>query len=157
VRLVTWLGRATTARIEATAGRCLGLLDERTPQGRFLRELGLLESITERSLTVIVYTIRGYAIYPPMAHTTREKSKLLGRIRRVRGQVEALERAIEAEQDCADVLHLIAAARGAINALMAVVLEDHIRMHVSDPRDEKDRVRARGSEDLIDAVRSYFK
>ena len=92
-----------------------------------------------------------------MAHTIREKSKLIGRIRRVRGQVEALERAVEGEQDCARVLHLIAAARGAINALMAVVLEDHIRMHVSDPRAEKNQARAQGAEDLIDAVRSYFK
>ncbi len=47
-----------------------------------------------------------------MSHTVREKEKLLNRVRRVRGQVQALERAIDEEKGCADVLHLIVAARG---------------------------------------------
>ena len=72
-----------------------------------------------------------------MAHTIREKAKLLNRVRRVRGQIEALERAIEQEKGCADVLHLVVAARGAMNSLMAEVIEDHIRMHVVDPANER--------------------
>jgi DNA-binding FrmR family transcriptional regulator len=88
-------------------------------------------------------------------HTIREKAKLLARVRRIRGQVEAAERALETEQGCAAVLHAIAAARGAINGLMVEVLEEHIRMHVVDPA--KDRDRAQGAEELIDAVRSYMK
>ena len=68
-----------------------------------------------------------------MGHTIREKEKLLNRVRRVRGQVEALERALEEEKGCADVLHLVVAARGAMNSLMAEVIEDHIRVHVVDP------------------------
>ena len=51
-----------------------------------------------------------------MTHTIREKAKLLGRVRRIRGQVEALERAIEVETGCADVLHQIAAVRGALES-----------------------------------------
>ena len=72
-----------------------------------------------------------------MSHTIREKEKLLNRVRRVRGQVQALERAIDEEKGCADVLHLIVAARGAMNSLMAEVIEDHIRMHVVDPANER--------------------
>ena len=53
-----------------------------------------------------------------MAHTIREKTKLLSRIRRIRGQIEAIERALEGEKGCTEVLHLIAATRGAINGLM---------------------------------------
>jgi DNA-binding FrmR family transcriptional regulator len=90
-------------------------------------------------------------------HTIREKSKLLARVRRIRGQVEAAERALETEKGCAEVLHLIAAARGAINSLMVEVLEDHIRMHVVDPAKERDEERAQGAEELIDAVRSYLR
>jgi DNA-binding FrmR family transcriptional regulator len=91
-------------------------------------------------------------------HTIREKAKLLARVRRIRGQVEAAERALESEKGCAEVLHLIAAARGAINSLMVEVLEDHIRMHVVDPAKERDTARAReGAEELIDAVRSYLR
>ncbi len=92
-----------------------------------------------------------------MAHTIREKTKLLKRVRRIRGQVEAVERALEEEIGCADVLHLVAAVRGAINGLMAEVVEDHIRFHVVDPAREHDRVRAEGAQELIDVVHTYLK
>jgi DNA-binding FrmR family transcriptional regulator len=90
-----------------------------------------------------------------VAHTKIEKAKLIGRVRRVRGQIDALERAIADEKGCVPVLHLIVAARGAINGLMAEVIEDHIRLHVAEPA--KDAQRRRGAEELIDAVQSYLK
>jgi DNA-binding FrmR family transcriptional regulator len=90
-----------------------------------------------------------------LAHTIKEKTKLLARVRKVRGQLEAVERAIENETGCAEVLHLIAAARGAVNGLMAEVIEDHIRIHVVAPG--KDAERVRGAEELIEAVQSYLK
>jgi DNA-binding FrmR family transcriptional regulator len=92
-----------------------------------------------------------------MSHTIREKSKLLNRVRRIRGQIEAVERALEQEIGCADVMQLIAGARGAINGLMAEVMEDHIRMHVSDPARKPDSERAQATEELIDVVRAYLK
>jgi DNA-binding FrmR family transcriptional regulator len=92
-----------------------------------------------------------------MSHTIRQKEKLLNRVRRVRGQVQALERAIDEEKGCADVLHLIVAARGAMNSLMAEIIEDHIRMHVVDPASERNSARAKGAEDLIDIVQAYLK
>lgn len=92
-----------------------------------------------------------------MAHTIREKSKLVARVRRIRGQVEAVERALEAETSCTDVLQLIASVRGAMNGLMAEVMEEHIRMHVVDPSHDADPSRARGAEELIEVVRTYLK
>ena len=92
-----------------------------------------------------------------MGHTIKEKIKLLNRVRRVRGQVEAVERAIEEEKGCADVLHLVVAARGAMNSLMAEIIEDHIRMHVVDPAIERNSARAKGAEELIDIVQAYLK
>jgi DNA-binding FrmR family transcriptional regulator len=91
-----------------------------------------------------------------MTHTIREKTKLLARVRRIRGQVEAIERALEAELGCADVLQVIASVRGAMNSLMAEVMEHHIRFHVADPK-ETEAERSRGAEELIDVVRSYLK
>jgi DNA-binding FrmR family transcriptional regulator len=91
-----------------------------------------------------------------MGHTVKEKTKLLNRVRRVLGQVEALERAVEEEKGCADVLHLVVTARGAMNSLMAEIIEDHIRMHVVDPAHERGS-RARGAEELIEIVQSYLK
>jgi DNA-binding FrmR family transcriptional regulator len=92
-----------------------------------------------------------------MGHTVREKTKLLARVRRIRGQVEAIERALEAEVGCADVLQVIASVRGAMNGLMAEVMEDHIRFHVVDPARERDPDRAKGAEELIEVVRTYLK
>lgn len=92
-----------------------------------------------------------------MAHTIREKSKLLARVRRIRGQVDAIERALENEIGCSDVLQLIASVRGAVKGLMAEVMEDHIRNHVVDPTREPDPQRAKGAEDLIEVVRAYLK
>ncbi len=91
-----------------------------------------------------------------MAHTIREKTKLMNRVRRIRGQVEAVERALEEEKGCADVLQLIAAARGAINGLMAEVIEDHVMLHVANHALAQDR-RDEGAAELIDVVRAYLK
>jgi DNA-binding FrmR family transcriptional regulator len=92
-----------------------------------------------------------------MSHTVKEKSKLVARVRRIRGQVEAVERALEAEIGCTDVLMLVASLRGAINGLTAELMEDHIRHHVVDPAREPDADRARGAAELIDVVRTYLK
>jgi FrmR/RcnR family transcriptional regulator, repressor of frmRAB operon len=92
-----------------------------------------------------------------MAHTAREKTKLLNRVRRIRGQMEAVERALENECGCAEVLQLVTAARGAMNGLMAEVIEDHIREHVASPSIKSNAERAKGADELVDVVRSYLK
>jgi DNA-binding FrmR family transcriptional regulator len=91
-----------------------------------------------------------------MGHTIKKKTKLLNRVRRVLGQVQALERAVEEEKGCSDVLHLVVAARGAMNSLMAEIIEDHIRMHVVDPDHERGS-RAKGAEELIDIIQAYLR
>ncbi|HUJ83306.1 MAG TPA: metal/formaldehyde-sensitive transcriptional repressor [Candidatus Acidoferrales bacterium] len=93
-----------------------------------------------------------------MAHTTKDKTKLLSRVRRIRGQVEAIERALDKEADCSSVLQLMAACRGALNGLMAEVMEGHIRFHVLTPaRNGKKSPQAAAAEELIDVVHAYLK
>ena len=92
-----------------------------------------------------------------MAHTIREKSKLLTRVRRIRGQVEALERALEEGNGCSEVLNQIAAARGAMNGLMVEMLAEHLEMHVANPAIGSNAERAKGADELIKIIRSYFK
>ncbi len=92
-----------------------------------------------------------------MSHTITNKTKLLGRIRRIKGQAEAVERALVAEIGCTDVLMLVASMRGAINGLTAELMEDHIRHHVVDPDTEVDADRAKGAADLIEVVKTYMK
>jgi DNA-binding FrmR family transcriptional regulator len=91
-----------------------------------------------------------------MSHTIKHKAKLLARVRRLKGQVEAIERALEADAPCVQILNLAASVRGAMNGLTAELIEDHIREHVLDTRNsEADR--AQGGLELIDVVRTYLK
>jgi len=92
-----------------------------------------------------------------MAHITRDKEKLLVRVRRIRGQVEAIERSLSEEHDCSEMLQLVAACRGALNGLMAELVEGHIRYHVLDSKKDADSSQAEAAEELIDVVRSYLK
>ncbi len=85
----------------------------------------------------------------------REKVKLLQRVRRLRGQLDAVERALTADQDCGDQLMLLAAVRGGINSLMGEVMEDHIRFHLT--LGSKEQIAPELAEDLIDLVRAYLK
>jgi DNA-binding FrmR family transcriptional regulator len=95
-----------------------------------------------------------------LAQDAREQQKLIARVRRIRGQVEAIERSLTEKAHCADVLMLLANIRGGINSLMAEVLEDHIRLHMLSPdknSDKGDIDATELAEDLIDLVRAYLK
>jgi DNA-binding FrmR family transcriptional regulator len=92
-----------------------------------------------------------------MAHTVEEKKRLLNRVRRIIGQVAAIERALDQEAECSDVLHNISACRGAMDALMAEVIEGHIRFHVLPPEGKCSDEQARAAEDLVQALRAYLK
>jgi DNA-binding FrmR family transcriptional regulator len=93
-----------------------------------------------------------------VTHTIHDKTKLFHRIRRIRGQVDAIERALSEEAECADTLRLIAAARGAMNALMAELMEDHIRFHVLDPEHGAPSAPAlTAAQELIDVINAYLK
>lgn len=92
-----------------------------------------------------------------MAHTIRDKQKLLNRVRRIRGQIEAVERLLENESECSDILQQIAACRGSINGLMSEVLEGHIRFHLVE-RAQKGRSPKGGAvEEVITIAKSYLK
>jgi DNA-binding FrmR family transcriptional regulator len=91
-------------------------------------------------------------------HTVHEKKKLITRVRRIRGQLEAVERALEEEKGCAVVLQQIAASRGALDGLVAELIEEHIRAHVLAPQGTKSSSSHReAAEELIDVVRAYVK
>lgn len=92
-----------------------------------------------------------------MAHTIHDRDKLLARVRKLKGQVESVERALVDQQDCSEVLHRIAACRGALGGLLLQVLEGHIREHViADPRRATAGQNA-AAEDLVQVLRSYLK
>lgn len=91
-----------------------------------------------------------------MPHVTRNQKQLLTRVRRIKGQAAALEKALETESDCNAVLQQIAAIRGAVNGLMSEVMEGHIREHLG-PEAASPQQRAEDMEQVIAVLRSYLK
>ena len=89
-----------------------------------------------------------------MGHVSEKKTKLLVRLRRIRGQVEAIERAVTADEECAGVLQQATSCRGALDGFIAEVIEDHIRERVVEAADKASATQA--AEELIGIVRSYL-
>ena len=91
-----------------------------------------------------------------MAHTTKDKKKLLSRIRRIKGQTEAIERALEGEEECEKILQLVASCRGALNGLMAELIEGHLRFHVLDPNQKTRPSQLEAADELMSVVKRYL-
>ena len=92
-----------------------------------------------------------------MSHTIKEKDNLLLRAKRIQGQVEALVRALDEERDCSEVLQIMSAARGAMNSLMAEMLEGHIRSHVLNGKYKPTSGQLTAADEVIAMVKSYLK
>jgi DNA-binding FrmR family transcriptional regulator len=91
-----------------------------------------------------------------MAHVTTEKTKLLNRLRRLRGQLDAIERAVQEDSECARVLQQATACRGAMDGFIAEVIEDHIREHMVDADAQPDDPRVQAAEELVAIVHTYL-
>jgi DNA-binding FrmR family transcriptional regulator len=92
-----------------------------------------------------------------MSHTVKDKQRLLLRAKRIQGQVEALVRTLAEERDCSEVLQVMSAARGAMNSLMAELLEGHIRSHVLNGKQRPTSGQVAAADEVIDMVKSYLK
>lgn len=91
-----------------------------------------------------------------MTHVTAEKTRLLNRLRRIRGQLAAIERAVEEDSECARVLQQATACRGAMDGFIAEVIEDHIREHMVDPEAPAGDPRVLAAEELVAIVHTYL-
>lgn len=91
-----------------------------------------------------------------MPHVSRSKDKLVARVRRIAGQVAAIERAVEAEAPCSETLHLAAAVRGAVAGLMDELVEGHLREHVAGP-DLTPAERAEAADELVTVLKRHFR
>jgi len=92
-----------------------------------------------------------------MTHAVHEKQKLLNRVRRLKGQIDAIERGLEAEDSCTQVMSLLTAARGAINGMMAEVVEDHIQIHMMAANRKPSWQETQAADELIDVLKSYIR
>jgi DNA-binding FrmR family transcriptional regulator len=92
-----------------------------------------------------------------MPHIVHEQKKLLNRVRRLRGQIDAIERALEADGSCTEVMRLLTAARGAMNGMMAEVVEDHIQMHMMEANRKPTRDEIEAADELVAVLRSYIR
>lgn len=91
-----------------------------------------------------------------MTHVATEKTKLLNRLRRIRGQLDAIERAVEDDSECARVLQQATSCRGAMDGFIAEVIEDHIREHMVDSAAPADDPKVQAAEELVSIVHAYL-
>ncbi len=91
-----------------------------------------------------------------VSHIAKEKTKLLNRLKRLRGQIEAIERAVNVDQECSKVLQQATSCRGALDGFIAEVIEDHIREHIMDPAKPVDDPKSQAALELIDIVHAYI-
>lgn len=91
-----------------------------------------------------------------MSHIEKEKTKLLNRLKRIRGQVEGIERAVSEGKDCVRILQQATSCRGALNGFIAEVMEDHIREHMIDPGAPATDARVLAAEELVEIVHAYL-
>jgi FrmR/RcnR family transcriptional regulator, repressor of frmRAB operon len=92
-----------------------------------------------------------------MAHTVRDRTKLLNRVRRIRGQLDAVERALQNDGNPFGILQTVAASRGALNSLMVEIIEGHVRLHLLDPTQAPTGEQREAAEELIDIVRAFLR
>lgn len=92
-----------------------------------------------------------------MTHTVCEMDKLLARVRRIRDQVEAIERALDSKAGCEKVMHLLASTRAAMSGLTVEVVEDHVRTHLVDPAKRPGALDEQAAEQLLAVVGTYLK
>lgn len=91
-----------------------------------------------------------------MAHLTGDNSKLIQRVRRLKGQIEGIERMLEAGADCHRVLHTTAACRGALNSLTRELIEEHLIHHIEEEAGASLQIKT-ASREVRDILKSYLK
>jgi DNA-binding FrmR family transcriptional regulator len=92
-----------------------------------------------------------------MAHIIENKSKLLARINRIRGQVNAIKKLLEEDAECSELLNVVASCRGALNGLMSELIEDHVMMHVLDLKKKPSAEQKKAADQLLSIVKTYLK
>jgi DNA-binding FrmR family transcriptional regulator len=90
-----------------------------------------------------------------MSHTVRDKEKLLARVRRLKGQMEAVERGLEEEKPCGEILQLLASVRGALSGLTGEIMHDHLHEHVVHA--ESDAEREKAADELAQVLKTYIR
>lgn len=90
-----------------------------------------------------------------MAHTIANKEKLILRVKKIKGQLNSIQKALEEEKDCFKILQQISASRGAIQSLMSEVLDGHIKEHLGNH--VSDEQREQEIANLASLFKSYLK
>ena len=85
------------------------------------------------------------------------KRKLLHRVRRIHGQLHAVEKALEEEGDPSDILQTLVSAHGAMKSLMAEIITGHIEHHVLDPKGKPSKAQLQAAGELASVIKTYLR
>ena len=93
-----------------------------------------------------------------MSHINAARKELVSRINRIQGQLDAIKEAVQQQdQDCGSILQQAAACRGAINSLVAEIIEGEIKCHILSSQARANSSEARAADELVEVLRRYLK
>lgn len=82
---------------------------------------------------------------------SQTKAKALGRLRRIEGQVQGIQRMVEEDKSCVDILLQLAAVQGAVEQVQKLLLGQHLEACVAEAvRAPSSRDRQRKMDELLD-------
>jgi DNA-binding FrmR family transcriptional regulator len=89
---------------------------------------------------------------------TKDKEGLVKRLHRIEGQVRGIERLVDEDRYCIDILTQIAAVNTALEALAFKILDEHVRHCVAGALASGDEEDAREkTEELLEAVQRFVR
>lgn len=92
-----------------------------------------------------------------MSHVFENKKKIVTRLKKIQGQLRAVEQSLEQEKECFLVLQTLSACRGGINSLMGELIEGHVQQHVMKNPDKPTSSKDRAALDLVTLLKTYWK
>jgi DNA-binding FrmR family transcriptional regulator len=91
-----------------------------------------------------------------MSHLTKNNKKILARVRRLKGQISAIEQMLDEKKECYKILQNVAACRGALNSLTKELLNDHITHHIEMDETASESVKI-SAQEVKAIISSYLK
>jgi len=87
---------------------------------------------------------------------SQTKAKALGRLRRIEGQVQGIQRMVEEDKSCVDVLLQLAAVQGAVEQVQKLLLGQHLEAGLAEAvRAPSSRDRQRKMDELLDVFSRF--
>lgn len=92
-----------------------------------------------------------------MSHLFEDRKKIISRIKRIKGQLEAVEKSLNDGKECFEVLQTLSACRGGLNGLMGELVEGHVKEHIMHDPVHPKTAQDKSALELVKLLKTYWK